>query len=77
MRNHAPDRWCTTSPCFVHLTAVIIWIGGLVAIGILNARLAREEGSSMAPIARASRFFGQAVVGPAAVLTLIAASSWL
>ena len=26
----------------------------------------------MAPIARASRFFGQAVVGPAAVLTLIA-----
>ena len=57
---------------FVHVTAVIIWIGGLVAVGILNARIAREEGPAMAPIARASRFFGQAVVGPAAVLTLIA-----
>ena len=42
---------------FVHVTAVIIWIGGL-AIGILNTRLAREEGPAMAPIAQASRFFG-------------------
>ena len=25
---------------FVHVTAVIIWIGGLVAVSILNARLA-------------------------------------
>ena len=57
---------------FVHVTAVIIWIGGLVAVGILNARIAREEGPAMAPIARARRFFGQAVAGPAAALTLIA-----
>jgi putative copper export protein len=58
---------------FVHVSAVIIWIGGLVAIGILNARLAREqERSAMAPFARASRFFGGAVVGPASALTLIA-----
>lgn len=58
---------------FVHVSSVIIWIGGLVAIGILNARLARDkEGQAMAPLARASRFFGGAVVGPAAVLTLIA-----
>ena len=58
---------------FVHVTAVIIWIGGLVAVSILNARLAREEvGPAMAPVARASRSFGQAVAGPAAALTLIA-----
>jgi uncharacterized membrane protein len=58
---------------FLHVAAVIIWIGGLVAVSILNARLAREDGGpAMAPVARASRFFGQAVVGPAAVLTLIA-----
>ena len=26
---------------FLHVAAVIIWIGGLVAVSILNARLAR------------------------------------
>lgn len=58
---------------FLHVAAVIVWIGGLVAIGILNARLAREgDGSVMAALGRASAFFGGAVVGPSAALTLVA-----
>lgn len=58
---------------FVHVSSVIIWLGGQVAIAIINARLARaHDPAQMAPLTQASRFFGSAIAGPAAGLTLIA-----
>lgn len=58
---------------FVHVSAVIVWLGGQVAIAVINARLARtHDPTQMAPLTRASRFFGTAIAGPAAGLTLIA-----
>lgn len=57
----------------LHIVAAIIWVGGLAAVGLINARLARgEDRSTLAAMARQSRFFGTAVVAPAAFITLIA-----
>jgi uncharacterized membrane protein len=58
---------------FLHIAAVIVWIGGLVAVSIINARAARHEDASvMSALAQASGFFGRVVVAPAAALTLFA-----
>lgn len=58
---------------FLHIAAVIVWIGGLVAIGIINARVARHrDAPAMTALIEASAFFGRTVVAPAAVLTLAA-----
>lgn len=57
----------------LHVIAVIVWLGGLVGTAVLNARIATEgDPRAMAATARASRFFGSRIVGPAAGLTLIA-----
>ncbi len=58
---------------FIHVAAVIIWIGGVCTITFINARLAREkEQAGLLSLARLSNFYGRAVVGPAAIITLIA-----
>lgn len=58
---------------FLHIAAVIVWIGGLVGVGILNARVAREhDASALASLHHASAFFGRSVGGPAAGVTLVA-----
>lgn len=58
---------------FLHLAAVIVWIGGMIALSVLNARLAREEdGVGLRVLSRQSAFFGRAVMGPAAMTTLVA-----
>lgn len=58
---------------FLHIVAAVFWIGGIAAIGLLNARLARREDPTvLAATARQSRFFGAAVAGPAALVTLLA-----
>lgn len=58
---------------FLHVSAVIVWLGGLTGITIINARLAREyEPSQLIPLNRASQFFGGVVVAPAGAITLIA-----
>lgn len=58
---------------FVHVAASIVWVGGMVAIAVLNARLAREgDAAVLGSVARQSAFFGQAVMGPAALTTLLA-----
>jgi len=57
---------------FLHVVSVILWIGGLVAVSVLNARLARTaDRTVLAAMARQSRFFGTLVVAPAAGVTLI------
>jgi uncharacterized membrane protein len=58
---------------FLHVLAVIVWIGGIITVSIVNARIAREKNpAALAAVARQTRFFGAAIVGPAAGLTLIA-----
>jgi uncharacterized membrane protein len=58
---------------FVHVVAVIVWIGGVCTLTVINARLAREPDQAVAAaLMRQSAFYGAAVIGPAAALTLIA-----
>jgi uncharacterized membrane protein len=58
---------------FLHITGAIVWIGGVITAGIINALVAREKDQTvLAALARQSRFHGQVVLGPAAGLTLIA-----
>ena len=58
---------------FLHDAGVIVWVGGQVTVGVLNARVARERQASVrAPLAQATRFFGGAVAGPATLVTLVA-----
>lgn len=57
---------------FLHIVAVIIWIGGVLTVSTLYARLARQEDRAVvAAMDRQSRFFGTAVVAPAFGVTLI------
>jgi uncharacterized membrane protein len=58
---------------FLHIVSAIVWIGGVVTVSIITARVAREkDGTVLAALARESRFYGTAVIGPAVGLTLIA-----
>lgn len=58
---------------FLHIVGAIVWIGGVVAVSIISARIAREQdGAVLAAVSRQSRFYGMAVVGPAAGVTLLA-----
>jgi uncharacterized membrane protein len=58
---------------FVHILAVIVWLGGLICVGILNLRLARTaEHSLRAALASQNEFLGARVIAPAAGLTLLA-----
>jgi uncharacterized membrane protein len=58
---------------YLHVLAVIAWIGGLFALVVLNARLAREGDPAMlAVVGRQSEFFGRSVLGPAMLVTLLA-----
>lgn len=59
---------------FLHVAGVIVWLGSVTTLMILNTRLARDsaDNAGAVALARASGAFGRTVVGPAAVLTLIA-----
>jgi uncharacterized membrane protein len=63
---------------FLHVVAVIVWVGGVITLAIVNARLARErDGAAAQALARHSAFFGQRVVGPSVGLTLLAGIAML
>lgn len=58
---------------FIHIVSVIVWIGGLVALVALNARMARSgDGMMMAALGQQSEFFGRSILGPAMGITLLA-----
>jgi len=58
---------------FLHIAAVIVWVGGIVTLTIINARLGRAgDAAALASSARQTQFYGKAVVGPAAAVVLIA-----
>jgi uncharacterized membrane protein len=58
---------------FLHIVGAIVWIGGVISVNIISVRIAREkDGAALAAISRQSRFYGMAIIGPAAGLTLLA-----
>jgi uncharacterized membrane protein len=58
---------------FLHVVAVIVWLGGLFTTSIMTARVAREGNpSATLSLVRQSVFIGRSVMGPAAAVALIA-----
>lgn len=58
---------------FLHIVGAITWVGGVITMTVLNARLASSSDRNvLAAMARLSRFFGSRVAGWAAALTLVA-----
>ena len=58
---------------FLHVATVIVWLGGLTTITIITARLGREQDrAAMGAMSRQSAFFGKAIIGPSAGVTLLA-----
>jgi protoporphyrinogen IX oxidase len=58
---------------FLHVAAVIVWVGGVFSLAVLNARLARlGDPAVQAAMGLQSEAFGRTVVGPAMAVTLIA-----
>jgi uncharacterized membrane protein len=58
---------------FVHVAAVIVWVGGVVALTILNAQIGRlGDPVAQAAMGRQSEAFGRTVIGPAMAVTLVA-----
>lgn len=57
---------------FLHIVAVIVWIGGVVTLNILGVRLAREQNRAvLVALSRQAALYGRTVIGPAAGTTLI------
>lgn len=57
---------------FVHICAVIVWVGGVIALVVVNARLVREEeDAALQALSRQGEFFGKTLIGPSAILTLL------
>lgn len=58
---------------FLHVSAVIIWLGAVITLAVLFARLASETEAGAIPLfARQAEFVGRAVIGPAAIVAFLA-----
>ena len=58
---------------FAHVVAAIVWVGGVITLSIINARLTHErDPASVRVMGRQSAAFGRRVLGPAALCTLLA-----
>jgi uncharacterized membrane protein len=58
---------------FLHVAATAVWVGGTVALVVLNARLGRlEDPAAQAVMGRQSEAFGRTVIGPAMAIALLA-----
>jgi uncharacterized membrane protein len=57
---------------FIHIVSVTLWIGGLITIFLLNLRMSRAgQSAAVAALGQHGQFFGMAMFGPAALLTLL------
>jgi putative copper export protein len=58
---------------FLHVAAASVWLGGVVAMTVMNGRMAREsDPGALRLFSRQSAFLGSRVMGPAAAVTLFA-----
>lgn len=62
---------------WIHIVAVIIWLGGVFMLGLLFERAQRsQDEATVLSLTRMSEFLGKAVFNPAGIITL-AAGIWL
>ena len=62
-----------SSPEIPACDGVIVWIGGMLALVIINARVGRTgDMAQLALLGRQSEFYGRSVIGPAMAVTLLA-----
>lgn len=62
---------------FIHVVAVIVWLGGAFMMGLLFERAQRSRNeATVLGLAKLSEFVGKAVFNPAGIITLIA-GIWL
>ncbi|MGH2616687.1 MAG: DUF2269 family protein [Thermomicrobiales bacterium] len=58
---------------FAHVAAAAVWVGGVFALTVLNARIARAgEPAAAAAMGQQSEAFGRTVIGPAMGVVLVA-----
>jgi uncharacterized membrane protein len=58
---------------YIHIVSAIVWIGSVITLSILNFRIVRSSNpQAVQALSKESNFYGRAIVGPAAALTLIA-----
>lgn len=58
---------------FLHVCAVIVWVGAVVTLVVVNARLLRErEGVALQLLSRQGELLGKTLIGPSALITLLA-----
>lgn len=58
---------------FLHVAAAMVWVGGALALVVINTRLSRSKNRAvMEAMAEQAMFYGQFVLGPAMALTLLA-----
>jgi uncharacterized membrane protein len=64
---------------FVHVAAIIVWVGGIFALTMLNAH-ATGSGNAAAQVemGRLSEYFGRVAIGPAMIVAVVAgiATAW-
>jgi len=57
---------------FLHVVAVVFWVGGIAALSVAVWRLRKERNREvLAAILRQASFFGQRVAGPASFIVLL------
>jgi uncharacterized membrane protein len=57
---------------FLHQLTAIIWLGGVLALNIVQVRLGRaRDRAALGPLLRLTDLYGRAVVAPAAVVNLL------
>ena len=57
---------------FVHVAAAMVWVGGVIMLTVVIRRMARVHGGPVAQaLAREQPFFGQRLMMPAALTTLV------
>src|SRR6478672_761538 len=64
---------------FVHVAAIIVWVGGIFALTLLNARAAGSgSAAAQAEMGRLSEYFGSVAIGPAMIVAVLAgiATAW-
>jgi putative copper export protein len=57
---------------FLHLLAAIVWLGGVLALNILQLQAGRgPDRAALGPVLRRSDLYGRAVIAPAGAVTLL------
>jgi uncharacterized membrane protein len=57
---------------FLHVLAVIVWVGGVFTVNVLQVLVGRgSDRAAQASLLRLSDLYGRAVIAPAAALTLL------